>query len=68
VAWPEDRLIWAGTWDPPLTGKAASRTSGGRSEVAGGVRKGQSDHPGRHERPFGSSRHCYSDLHGTERT
>jgi hypothetical protein len=68
VVEPEDRLSGAELWDPPLTGKGASCTSGGRSEVAGGVRKGRSDNPGRHERPFGSSRHGYSDLHGTGRT
>ena len=68
MAGPEDRLSGAGTWDPPLTGKGASRTSCGRSEVAGGVRKGRSDHPGRHERPFGSSRHRedLTELKGTD--
>jgi hypothetical protein len=34
VAGPEDRLSGVGTWDPPLTGKGASRTSGGRLEVS----------------------------------
>jgi hypothetical protein len=68
VAGPEDRLSGTGIWDPPLTGKGASRTSGGRSEADGGVRKGRNDHPGQHERPFGSSRHGFSDLDGTGRT
>ena len=67
-AGPEDRLIGAGHQDLPPTRVGASCTSGGRSEVAGGVRKGRSDNPGRHERPFGSSQHGYSDLHGTGRT
>jgi hypothetical protein len=29
VAGPEGRLSGAGPWDPPLTGKKASHTSGG---------------------------------------
>jgi hypothetical protein len=74
VVGPEDRLSGAELWDPPLTGKGASCTSGGRSEVAGGVRKGRSDWSARAAirvftaRLFGPSRHQEdsTELKGTD--